>query len=341
MRQYRYFGDSKRPECQWNGAVWPFQVSQVLTGLANLLNDYHQDVIQRADYVRLLQDYTRLHFDGERLDLQEDYDPDTGHVIVGDGRSHHYFHSSYVDLVIGGLLGIRPGNEDGSDLVINPLLPRSAGEAGWWPWFGIQDVPWHGHLLTVFFDADGSHYHRGAGLTAMVDGRVAAHAPSLERLALHLERRAAPVAAQRFDVATNIRRSGYPQPASSTTADAATLFSTIDGRLWFFPELAKGWSTQGAATHDNWYELDLGQPTPVAELQAAFADDGHEVAAPSSWRVQLRVGGAWQDVAGPVPQAIGNGVTTVRWKTLRADRVRVSVTDAPARETRLIDLRLY
>ena len=27
-------------ECQWNGPSWPFQTSEALTGMANLLDDY-------------------------------------------------------------------------------------------------------------------------------------------------------------------------------------------------------------------------------------------------------------------------------------------------------------
>jgi len=343
MRQYRYFPDSTRPECQWNGPVWPFQTSQVLTGLANLLNDYHQDVVHPADYVRLLQDYTALHFlDGsDTLDVQEDYDPETGRVIVGDLRSHHYFHSSYVDLVISGLLGIRPGGEDGRTLMVNPLLPHSAGQAGWWPWFAIQDVPWHGHLLTLFFDADGSRYGRGAGLTLIVDGRVAAHAAQLQRLALPLEGRTASPQPVRWNLAANIRRSGFPRPSASTAADDAALFDAIDGRLWFFPELPKGWSTRGAATHDNWYELDLGRAVSVSEAQLAFADDGRDVAAPAAWTLQLHVDGTWRDAPAAPMAAVGNGITALRWTPLRADRVRLRVTDAPGRATRLIDLKLY
>jgi hypothetical protein len=342
MKQYRYFPDSTRPECQWNGPVWPFQVSQVLTGLANLLNDYHQDVITRADYVRLLQDYTRLHFQGDRLDLQEDYDPETGQVIVGDVRSHHYFHSSYVDLVIGGLLGIRPGNADGSLLVVNPLLPDAPGQPGWWPWFALQDVPWHGHLLTLVFDADGGHYGRGAGLTLIVDGRVAAHRATLGRIEIALARRATAPAPPARDLATNIRRAGFPRPSSSTGADEATLFGAIDGRLWFFPELPKGWSTAGAATSDNWFELDLGAPTRVTRAELAFADDAEHVAAPARYALQLFVDGAWRDAPIPVlPPALGNGITALHWSAQAAQRVRLRVTDAPGRATRLIALRLY
>jgi len=73
LAQYRYDKASGKPECQWNGPSWPFQTSQTLTALANLLNDYDQAAIHRADYLRLLRQYTQQHFhlcglDSERLD---------------------------------------------------------------------------------------------------------------------------------------------------------------------------------------------------------------------------------------------------------------------------------
>ncbi|RZL66214.1 MAG: glycogen debranching protein, partial [Rhodococcus sp. (in: high G+C Gram-positive bacteria)] len=95
MRQYRYEGT--HPECQWNGPSWPFQTTQVLTGLANLLNTSRQTVISPGDYLRLLRQYTAQHRLDGTLDLQEDYNPDTGRPIVGLDRSHHYDHSGYTD----------------------------------------------------------------------------------------------------------------------------------------------------------------------------------------------------------------------------------------------------
>ena len=62
MRQFRYDGATGLAECQWNGPTWPFQTTQALTGMANLLHDYHQDVATRADYLRLLHQYAALHF---------------------------------------------------------------------------------------------------------------------------------------------------------------------------------------------------------------------------------------------------------------------------------------
>ncbi len=60
--QYRYDQATGRPECQWNGPSWPFQTSQALTGLANLLDDYPAAAITAADYLRLLRQYTHQHF---------------------------------------------------------------------------------------------------------------------------------------------------------------------------------------------------------------------------------------------------------------------------------------
>ena len=104
QKEFRYVaeGGVDRPECQWNGPSWPFQTTLALGGMANLLNDYPaQSQVTAEDYVRLLGQYAAQHYDARgQLDLQEDYDPDTGKVIVGLARSHHYNHSGFNDLVI-------------------------------------------------------------------------------------------------------------------------------------------------------------------------------------------------------------------------------------------------
>jgi glycogen debranching enzyme len=48
-------------ECQWNGPSWPLATSVTLTALANLLNNYSQDVVTKADYWSTLQGYVRSH----------------------------------------------------------------------------------------------------------------------------------------------------------------------------------------------------------------------------------------------------------------------------------------
>ena len=71
--------------------------------------------------------------------------------------------------MITGLIGLRP-RADGR-IVLHPLLPPQA-----WSYFAIDALPYHGHLLTVLWDATGKRYGLGKGMMLMVDGkRVAAH----------------------------------------------------------------------------------------------------------------------------------------------------------------------
>ena len=122
LTQYRYDAATGLPECQWNGPSWPFQTSQALGALANFLHDYPASPhITRGDYLRLLRQYTQQHFlTPGHPDLQEDYNPDTGTPIVGLPRSHHYLHSTYIDLVLTGLIGIRP--QSANVFEMDPLL---------------------------------------------------------------------------------------------------------------------------------------------------------------------------------------------------------------------------
>jgi hypothetical protein len=237
MAQYRYEG--KRPECQWNGPSWPFQTSQILTGLANLLDDYPaQDVIDHADYLRLLRLYTKQHFlTAGHLDLQEDYNPDTGGPIVGLDRSHHYAHSTYVDLILSGLIGIRPRFDN--TLEIAPLLPDKSRIH----YFAVQGIAYHGHDLTVVYDDTGKRYRLGKGLSIFVDGQRASGPAPLKRMLIQLKP-APPTPAQDMpeDVAVNVGIPDGPSASASSSISSQAIKQANDGRLWFFPENANGWT---------------------------------------------------------------------------------------------------
>ena len=165
FKQYTFsFG---KPGSQWNGPSWPYQSSQVLNGMINLLNNYKQDVISNADFLRTLRLFTQQHYlpDG-KINLVENYDPDKGGPIVYFYWSNHYNHSQYNNLIISGLCGIRPSA--GDTLVINPLVDSTI------QYFFLDDARYHGHKLSVIYDKDGNKYKAGKGLTALVDGKKAA-----------------------------------------------------------------------------------------------------------------------------------------------------------------------
>jgi hypothetical protein len=101
----------------------------------------------------------------------------TGAWLKGDHpRSRWYNHSTFADLVIAGLAGLRPREDDVVE--VHPLLPDDA-----WDWFRVSSVRYHGRELEISWDRDGRRFGRGPGLRVSVDGAVVAQAPRLERVA--------------------------------------------------------------------------------------------------------------------------------------------------------------
>ncbi|MFM7150645.1 MAG: MGH1-like glycoside hydrolase domain-containing protein, partial [Gemmataceae bacterium] len=104
----------KKTCCWWSGQSWPYGTSQTLKALANLLQNYQQDVISRKDYLALLTIFAKTHRKNGKPYLAEACHPDTGSFEGHDGYNHseHYFHSSFNDLVITGLVGLVPRDDD-------------------------------------------------------------------------------------------------------------------------------------------------------------------------------------------------------------------------------------
>lgn len=96
-------------------------------------------------------------------------------------RGKDYNHSTFVDLVLHGLLGIRPRATDGI-VDINPLLPLTSK----WAYFCADRVKVHGRMLTVLWDETGRKYGRGAGFRIYVDGVLALAKPSVQRVKIRL-----------------------------------------------------------------------------------------------------------------------------------------------------------
>ena len=184
--------------CQWNGPSWPYATSITLTALANVLNDYPQSSASKQIYFDALLTYARTHrrtrADGTVVPwIDEVADPFTGVWLSremlekrgwpasesGRERGKDYNHSTFCDLVITGLVGLRP-RRDGV-LEVNPLVP-----AGAWPWFCLDAVPYRGRTITILWDRDGTRYGRGAGLRLLCDGVEVARRDDLGKLEVKL-----------------------------------------------------------------------------------------------------------------------------------------------------------
>jgi hypothetical protein len=165
-----------RGKCEWDGPVWPFATSQTLTALGNLLNGYQQHSMTRDVYFDALKTYAKSQQKDGKSYIREYQHPETGAWLKGDNpRSRFYNHSTFCDLVINDLVGLRPRADDRVE--VNPLMPPEK-----WSWFCLDGVPYHGHALTIVWDRDGTRYSRGRGLTVLADGRPIARRDDLGRL---------------------------------------------------------------------------------------------------------------------------------------------------------------
>ena len=188
-------------ECQWNGPSWPYATAVTLTAMANVLNDYQQDAVTPADYFETLKTYTKSQrlkrADGVVVPwIDENLNPQTGDWISrsrlkewkggtwdpgkgGVERGKDYNHSSYCDLIITGLVGLRPRPDE--TVEVNPLLP-----AGVWDYFRLEGVPYHGRILTISYDRTGERYGKGSGLRVVADGVEIGALGALGRLTAQL-----------------------------------------------------------------------------------------------------------------------------------------------------------
>lgn len=174
------YRDESKSACRHDGPSWPYAESLVLTALANALQDGRRTVgVTRADYAVLLHQYAaghRLELPGGRRVswIDENRDPFTGEWIARRiielrkdrgrmGRGRFYNHSTFCDLVLSGLCGIRP--EMDGRIALRPLAPVE------WDHFRVANLKVRGHEIEVVWDRTGQCFGRGQGLHLFVDAK--------------------------------------------------------------------------------------------------------------------------------------------------------------------------
>jgi len=175
-RRHPQFRSHGYGHCEWDGAVWPFATSQTLGALANVLRDYKQSTVSSRDYFDAFLTYVHSQHAGGKPYIGEYLDETTGQWFDGKGgRSRYYNHSTFADLLITGVVGLRPRSDDLVE--VYPLLPAET-----WNWFCLGGVNYHGRMLTILWDQDGTRYHRGQGLIVLADGKEIAHGDKLSKI---------------------------------------------------------------------------------------------------------------------------------------------------------------
>lgn len=167
--------------CEWDGAVWPYATTQTLKGLSNLLTNYkHHGKMTKQVFYDEFHKYAMSHKMNGKIYIGEYQDEKNGEWLKGDHpRSKFYNHSGFADLVINDLIGLKPRTDN--VLEIDPVLPQ-----GQWDWFCLDNVPYHGKVITILWDKTGSKYNKGKGFAVFADGKEIARSAMINKIKVKL-----------------------------------------------------------------------------------------------------------------------------------------------------------
>lgn len=287
FRQYAYY--EGMPSSQWNGPSWPFQTSMALTGMANFLQHYNQNVISATDYINALRLFARQHYlpDGT-LNLVENYDPNKGGPIVLCEWSNHYLHSTFNNLIITGLCGFQPMTDE--TLKIKPLIDSSI------TYFCLSDVYYHGHKVTILYDKTGEKYHFGKGLKVFVDGANAELTGIDNTFTLHIGKTIVvqPEISPK-NLVLNIEGNKYPAIRASVNNSPELLQMLNDGRIWFFPEVDNRWISLASPNDNDWIEVEFDTPTVLSRIDVYPYVDNKTYLLPEHVSVTALIDGVWKE----------------------------------------------
>src|SRR5262249_14257791 len=240
--------------CVWSGNSWPYATTQTLKAMANLLHNYEQKHVSRADYLKLLTVYAKTHRKAGKPYIAEACHPDTGSWEGHDSYNHseHYFHSGYTDLIITGLAGLI--TRDDEVLEVRPLAPET------WDYFAPDRVPYRGRTVAVVWDRLGTRYKLGKGLHLLVDGKTVATSPRLDRVTAKLPALPAKARPEKTAVKFAVNNDGgyYPLLRSSFANPKFPLSKLNDGNYWYHAAPPNRWTFEGSEAKSDWLVLELG-----------------------------------------------------------------------------------
>lgn len=160
-----------------------------------------------------------------------------------------------------------PQSDD--SLVISPIVPSD------WTWFGIQDLNYHGRRVTILYDADGTRYSKGIGLTVIVDN---------EQVHQGLDMKATvqmpPPRVQDKRVLVNIAANPngighWPLVNASYTFEKDWAYKAIDGVVYYDQEPDNRWTNYQSPNDNDTLTITFPRSRNISSVTlAVYSDSG-------------------------------------------------------------------
>ena len=153
-----------------------------MKAMIHTLRHYPSCSLTRAKFLQLFTSFTKAQFYKQRFSTPwtgEYYNGNTG-AWKTDQRD--YFHSTWLDPLISGLIGLRPRPDN--LLEIYPLLPPNA-----WSYWILDGQAYHNHNITIAWDAKGGHFSkRFKGFGVWLDGKLIYSAPHISHILYNMHK---------------------------------------------------------------------------------------------------------------------------------------------------------
>lgn len=320
--------------CYWNGQHWPYSTGHTLSSLATIFRAGVTNVTaeQFIDYLGI---YARTQRKDGRPYVAESHLPHKDAWSQDSfNHSEHYAHSTYVNNVISDLFGILPQADD--TLVLHPVIPDS------WTWYAIENLPYHGHLVTILYDEDGTRYSQGSGLTIFVDGVITHNGP--ERI-VEIDM-PAPVdagSAVLVNIAANPNNVGhYPIAEATYTYTADWPYKAIDGVLYYDDIPDNRWSNYQSPNNNDTLTITFPRPRSISSVTLAIFSDitrGGETDIPS----KIEITGSTGVIATveDTTELLANDRNTITFEEVETTFLAVNLFNKPSAFVALCELEVW
>lgn len=309
--------------CVWSGNSWPFATSQTLKAMSNVITNYKIKEVSKDDYFKLFKTFTMTQRKNGKPYIAEGLHPDNGSWAGHDvqGHSEHYYHSSYVDLVISDLIGLKAQAND--TMLVNPLVPKE------WDYFILEDVNYHGHSITIVWDRTGNKYNQGKGFQLISDGVTIASASTIKELKVYLPyKKPMEQKAELVNYAVNNSKEYYPQAIASFPGISHPISKINDGQFWYLTPTTNQWSNVYSEEKQDWAGIDFGTEREIQKIIIYFVEDDDKIKAPKLYSLEYWDGKKWKEIPKQIrqygtPQARkGNSIA---FNNLSTSKIRVSL----------------
>ncbi|ODM90461.1 Beta-L-arabinobiosidase [Orchesella cincta] len=318
--------------CWWNGNSWPYSTGFILNSLSAQIKNYRPTNLVNIDtFMQILHTYAETQYKDDKPYVAECHSPHRK-IWVCDSFNHseHYAHSTYIDNVLGDLLGIEP--QPDNTFVIDPLIPSS------WSYFIVENLLYHGHNMTILYDKDGSKYNTGAGMKIYLNGELAASQPELGRMSLNIPDPVMDESNSRKKIenyASNPNSYGYPMvDASYTSVFDSSIWHAVDGRIMYDYFPSNRWHNFESSNEVDWFSIDFGpgrQKTIDQVKIYVYSDvvtEQGNVDCPKNVSVEIlsSSSGEWEQArnqASTPPSCLPNDVLTIHFDPVKTQKVRL------------------